>query len=111
MPPRQNSRYSFSRGYTDESGAFVLTDPVPFRFHPYTDNRFHTITSEDSLFTLAAKYFKRFPRPNGLWWIIADFQPDPIHDPTRRLGVGTVLVIPSDRTVQENIFASKRYDE
>lgn len=111
MPPRVNSRYTFCRAYTDESGARVLTDPVPYRFRPFSDNRFHTVTSEDSLFTLAAKYFKRYPRANGLYWIIADFQPDPIHDVTLRLEEGRLLVIPSDRTVQEEIFSNKRYEE
>jgi hypothetical protein len=50
-------------------------------------------------------------RPSGLWWIIADFQPDPIHDPTVRLTPGRTLYIPSLRTVQEEVFSDKRRKE
>lgn len=111
MPPRLMSRHTFSTAYTDALGCLVLTDPVPFRYKSYSDNRFHTVTSGETLFTIAGKVFKGFDRPNGLWWIIADFQPEPIHDPTLKIIPGTVLVIPSIRTIHEEIFSDKRYDE
>jgi hypothetical protein len=50
-------------------------------------------------------------RPAGLWWVIADFQPDPVHDPTLSLEPGRVLVVPSIRTVQEEIFSETRRAE
>ncbi len=43
--------------------------------------------------------------------LIADFQPDPIHDPTLSLEVGRVLVVPSLRTVTEEVFSEKRRQE
>jgi hypothetical protein len=111
MPPRKFSRHTFCRAYTDATGALVLTDPVPFRFKNYSDNRHHTVQGGETLFSIAGAEFKSFYRPNGLWWIIADYQPNPIHDPTLKLAEGTILVIPSDRTIFEEIFDTKRYDE
>jgi hypothetical protein len=46
-----------------------------------------------------------------LWWVIADFQSDPIHDPTRKLKRGRVLIIPSERTLTEEIFSERRRRE
>jgi hypothetical protein len=43
--------------------------------------------------------------------VIADFQPDPIHDPTLELEPGRVLVIASLRTVLEEIFSESRREE
>lgn len=117
MPPRRFSRYTYSTAFLEElpdgtrTGALILSDPEPFRFRPFRDNRIHVVKDGDSLFTLAYKFFRPLPRPSGLWWIIADFQPDPIHDPTLRLAKGTPLVIPSVRTVIEEVFSEKRRDE
>lgn len=117
MPPRRWSRHTFTTAFledAEESGGtedLILTEPEPFRFQPFTDNRIHVVKSEDTLFNLAARFFRGIPRPAGLWWVIADFQPQPIHDPTIRLTPGTVLVIPSVRTVVEEIFSESRREE
>lgn len=109
MPPRRNSRHTFTTAFLEESGEeLVLTDAEPFRFRNYPDNRTHVVVLEDTLFNLAARYFKGVKRPAGLWWIISDFQPDPIHDPTLALEPGTTLWIPSLRTVTEEIFSASR---
>ncbi len=117
MPPRQFSRYTYSTAFLEvlpdgtATGALILSDPEPFRFRPFRDNRIHNVVDGDSLFSLAFKFFRPLPRPSGLYWIIMDFQPDPIHDPTIRLAKGTRLVIPSVRTVLEEVFSEKRRDE
>lgn len=111
MPPRQYSRHTFARAYTDDDGAIVLTDPEPFGFVERPDNRLVTVRDGESIFNIAAREFAAYPRPDGMWWIIADFQPQPIHDPTLVLEAGTVLVIPSDRTIEEEIFAASRRGE
>jgi hypothetical protein len=46
--------------------------------------------------------------PGNLWWIIADFQNPPIHDPTRVIPDGTELIIPSDRVINTRIFNESR---
>jgi hypothetical protein len=43
--------------------------------------------------------------------VIADFQADPIHDPTLSLALGRELAIPSVRTVVEEVFSESRRDE
>lgn len=108
MPPRVNSRYSYATAVTDASDAVHLYGEEPFRFRDYADNRQHVVRQGDTVFSLAARYFTDFDRPDGLWWIIADFQPEPIHDPTVDLEPGRVVIIPSVRTVHEQVFSSRR---
>lgn len=108
MPPRRFSRYTFSVGIEDPEGDLILTDPEPFRFRNLEDNRVHVVGGGETLWELADRYFQPMPRAAGLWWIIADFQPDPIHDPTVKLTPGRRLIIPSIRTVQEEIFNERR---
>lgn len=107
MPPRRFSRYTFSEGFIDD-GSFMLEDAVPFGYVEREDNREHLVTDGDSLFTLAGRYFESFDRAEGLWWVIADFQPDPIIDPTLKLTVGSILYIPSERCISEDIFNEAR---
>jgi hypothetical protein len=108
MPPRRFSRHSFTLGITDSVVRTLLTDRVTFQFRTLADNIQHVVEEGDSLYTLAAKYYRGLPRPSGLWWVIADFQPNPVHDPTLKLEVGRVLIIPSLRTVQEELFSEER---
>ncbi len=115
MAPRRLSRYSFAYATRDLQSAaderqFLYGDQ-PFRYVVRSDNIEHVVALGDTLFTLAARYFKEQPRPAGLWGVIADFQSDPIHDPTRRLAVGRVLIIPSERTLVEEIFSERRRRE
>jgi len=110
MPPRLHSRYTFSKGFedTDEPGVRLLTDRIPFEYRDLEDNVHHIVGEGDTLHSLAAQFFEPLPRPAGLWWVIADFQPEPIHDPTIKLTVGTTIIIPSVRTIEEVVFNEKR---
>lgn len=127
MPPRRNSRHTFALAFspTDEDDVlpclddvwpgrsfdFQLAEREPYRFRELPDNRIVRAKEGDTLFTLAAKHFAGIPRPAGLWWVIADFQPQPIVDPTLRLRPGALIVVPSVRTVTEEIFAEGRRRE
>ena len=111
MPPRRFSRYTFSAAVLDDDERLLLTDREPFRFRALPDNRQHVIKEGETLFSLAGRYFASLPRPAGLWWVIADFQPDPIHDPTVALELGRVFVIPSVRTILEEVLSEKRREE
>lgn len=111
MPPRRLSRYTFSLGVNDSLGNLYLTDREPFGFQDRPDNVQHVVLAGESLYTLAGRYFNSIPRAAGLWWVIADFQPDPILDPTIQLTEGSLLVVPSLRTVLEEVFAETRRDE
>jgi hypothetical protein len=111
MPPRRFSRYTYTAAVLDEEERLFLTDRDAFRYRALPDNRQHVVKEGDTLFSLAGRYFAPLSRPAGLWWVIADFQPDPIHDPTLSLEVGRVLVVPSLRTITEEIFSEKRRQE
>lgn len=114
MPPRRFSRHTFTLGFFDTglSGdvdeRLQLTERAPFEFRVLADNRHHVVSEGETLQSIAARYFASLFRPAGLWWVIADFQPDPVHDPTLTLETGTVLIIPSERTVQEFVFSEQR---
>jgi len=108
--PRRYSRHIFCLGFRDGggTGAFQLSEREPYGYREFSDNREHIVAQGETLYSLAAKFFAPIPRAAGLWWIIADFQPDPIHDPTITLTPASILVIPSMRTVLEAVFNETR---
>ena len=114
MPgPRRYSRHLYSLGFHDDEadgseGPLQLTEREPYAYREFADNRVHVVAQGETLFTLAAKYLSPIPRAAGLWWIVADFQPDPIHDPTITLTPGSTIIVPSMRTVLESIFSDTR---
>jgi hypothetical protein len=106
MAPRAGSRFMHSLGLRDAEGRLFLTEREPFRFSEFADTRLHLVAEGDTLFHLAGTYFAPLPRACGYWWAIADFQPQPMHDPTLALPMGNRLFIPSVRALEE--FLSDR---
>lgn len=110
MRQSQTSRYGFAIASLDESERLFFDQRIVFRYRVLTDNRIHQVKSGESLWRLAGRYFHPQPRAAGLWWVIADFQPVPIHDPTIQLVEGSLLVIPSLQTVLTQVLNEKRMD-
>jgi len=108
MPPRLYSRYQFCDAINDENGVLYLTEREPYGYQNLSDNRVVIAKQGDTLFTLAARYFAPLPNAAKLWWVIADFQPSPIFDPTVGLANGQQMIIPSLRTVTDRIFNESR---
>jgi hypothetical protein len=108
VPPRRFSRYQYCVAALDPSGDLLLSDPEPFGYVALADNVIHTAETGDRWWFLAHRYFQPLARPSGLWWILCDFQPTPVLDPTLTIPPGTTIYIPSIRTVQEQIFNSSR---
>lgn len=104
MPPRVGSRHGFCLGVRDGGGALQLTDREPYRFRTHADNHVHIAVQGDTLWTLAGRYFAPLPRACGYWWAIADFQPDPVVDPTLELEPGRRIFIPSLRVLTDVIL-------
>lgn len=104
MPPRPGSRHMNTRGVLDAEGHRFLTEREPFRFRELPDTREHVVVQGDRLFTLAGRYFAALPRACGFWWAIADFQPDPVFDPTLELELGRRVFIPSVRVLTDVIL-------
>lgn len=110
MPPQVGSRYMFCTGYRRD-GEIFLGGREPFRYRPLIDNITHTLRAGESLFVLAGLYYAPLPRACGFWWVIADFQDPPIHDPTLTLEPGTQLIIPSLTTLENVILSERRRRE
>lgn len=108
MAPLAGSRHSFTVGVRDEQGRLFLTEREPYGFHGHADTRAHVVAQGESLFDLAGRYFAPLPRACGFWWAIADFQQDPIIDPTLELEVGRRLLIPSVRVLTDVILSARR---
>jgi hypothetical protein len=87
-----------------------LTARNPFRFVEREDTIEHTISEGDTLYTLAGRYYNVIDpeRACGLWWVIADFQPTPVHDPTCLLEVGRIVYVPSPTVVTNEVFSEAR---
>ncbi len=108
MPPQAFSRFEFTTAIRDRFGRLFLTEREPIRFISLPDSRLHVVKQGDTLFSIADRFFRPKPRPAGFWWVIADFQPDPIIDPTLALEVGRQIVVPSLRTLDELILDPSR---
>jgi hypothetical protein len=108
VPPHVGSRFSFSMALEDEDGRLYLAGREPYRFAVHADTRVHRVMEGDTLFSLAGQYFEPLPRACGYWWAIADFQPDPILDPTLGLETGRLVYIPSLRVLTDVILANPR---
>lgn len=110
MPPGQYSRYLFCSGLKDSRGRLYLSERVPFRYVDRADNRHVVVSEGDTLFTVAAKAYAPLPSPSQFYWVIADFQREPILDPTLKLAPGRTLVVPSRRMLLEEILNEERRD-
>jgi hypothetical protein len=111
MPPTIKSRHLFTSFLTDDANRIYLTARRPFGYRAYRDTIQHRVVAGDTLFHLASRHLF----DAGLWWVIGDFQPEPIHDPTVRLdvtpGLGATIFIPSFRVVHEEILNELRRTE
>lgn len=99
------SRYARSLAIQGKDGILRLTVPSRIR-GPREDDILHDVVDGDSLESLAATYYEGMVTTmpsNMLYWIIADYQDEPILDPFQVLPGGTVLRLPSRVAVAEVI--------
>lgn len=87
-----------------------LAPRTPARYRPRPDNTPHIVREGDTLDSIAHRHFAglgagsaRFT-PEQLYWVIADFQPQPILDATIQLRPGTTLILPSQEFVLTEVL-------
>lgn len=111
MPPLLNSRYFMSRGKRTDDGVIYLADPEPLDkdvAFDGTEDVYIVEGSGETLQGIAAIHWTTGdekpddPGPESLWWIIAEL--NDIMDGTVTVPEGTVLLVPSLRTVREKIL-------
>jgi nucleoid-associated protein YgaU len=74
----------------------------PFLFEERPDNTLHRVISGDTLENLAEQFYNNAL----LFWVIADFQPEPLLDPSEDLETGSILVLPSVEYVNSKVLGS-----
>lgn len=108
MPPTPISRTRLCSGIVDDDGDLVLTDYEPFLYQDLADNITHVIAQADTWQSIAYRYYG----DALLYWAVSDFQPaGPVYDTTVALVPGERVVLPSLRTVQEDILSESRRPE
>jgi nucleoid-associated protein YgaU len=100
------SRYKHSDVIRRDDNVLYLDTPPRVEYVGGYDEVLHRVVLGDTLWNLALRYYSSIEGAASLWWIIADFQPEPINDPTVALVPGSWLVIPSIGTVQEWLMAN-----
>ena len=99
------SRYFASEAYVSFGGYTLLEEYEPYRYTVRDDNIIHVAAEGESWWSLAQHYYWGVSqRACGLWWVICDFQPTPVVDPTLAIAPGKSIVIPSPQTVQTEIL-------
>lgn len=109
MQQSDQSRYIGLTQVTDDAGRIFLDDREPFGYVERTDNIVHTAAMGDTWFNLALRYYRDISlRADGLWWVICDFQPQPVVDPTLAIPPGTKVYLPSPLVVQSEVLGVVR---
>lgn len=106
------NRYSYCWNKTQNTQEIRKLPRGFFRYQKYLDTIEHSCLEGETLFALAGKYYHEyFTAPALLYWILADFQPEPIIDPTIVFSAGTVIHIPSAKTLNLYLFSPVREPE
>lgn len=102
------SRYRYNRAYLDAAEQPYLDEREPVRYRSTPDNLYHSAQEGDTWWGLAQRYFVGHARASGLWWVICEYQPQPVVDPTLAIAAGTVVVIPPARLLRLEVFADSQ---
>lgn len=102
--PSAFSRDRYCSGITDDDGNLYLTDVAPYLYRDLPDNIVHTVSQGETWESIAYREYGDV----RLWWVLPDYQPEPVYDPTIALVGGAVLILPSPRVVFEEIINEER---
>lgn len=111
MPPTGFSRHLLTISVARiEDGLEYLLDREPFRFVNRGDNKRVIAAGTDTWHSLAFQHLAPIANAADLWWLIADFQPEPVVDPTILPVPGSTVYIPSTEFVLSTIFSENNAD-
>lgn len=105
------SRFRFCQAVRMADGTMMLTDREPFRFVELPDTVVHKAQKGESWWSIAATYYNApglLENPTDLWWVIADFQPEPVVDPTIAIQGGQLIFVPSLSAILLHVFDEDR---
>lgn len=97
------SRYLFCIEYEDENENLALSRRVPYRYKEFDDNIVHDAIEGEMVHDIAQSYYGEIyneREARNMFWIICDFQPDPIIDCTLIMKAGQKIIVPSPRAVE-----------
>jgi hypothetical protein len=108
----ESSRYILSKVYYDnETNELSLGPRDRFLYTDVEGIIPHVVSDGDNLWSLAAKYYgSEQEDETNYWWVIAEFQPKPIIDPTLRLEAGIIILIPPLSWIQEGLASNSGVD-
>ena len=95
-------RYLFCIETTDANGNLILSKRVPYRYKELGDNIIHTSLEGESIQDIAQIFYGKLygqRESRNMFWIICDFQPQPILDCTLTMEAGQKIIVPSPTTV------------
>lgn len=106
MPPHRNSRHIGTIAFKRNGGVLYLSTPDRIAYEEREDTIIHEAMDGETVYGLAEKYFGEDGWKR--WDIIAQFQPNPIIDPTVPFEVGQTVYIPSRRFIEERVTNKSR---
>ncbi len=108
-PTSRLSRSYLCTGQLDADGNLFLSERVPFRYVDRDDTIEHVAVAGDTWWSLADLFYGSVPDAASLlWYVIPDFQPAPVVDPTIAIVPGTILYVPSLQTVLTEVVSEGR---
>lgn len=95
----EDSRYLLSDLVLSEDQELYTSLRDRITYDDIEDVLAYSVKDGDTLHSVATKFYGQDGAT--FWWAIADFQPDPINDPTVKLVSGQILFIPPLAEVHE----------
>lgn len=92
-------------------GLTFMLDREPLYFQPRSDNKRIVAEKGDTWWSLAAKHLSALRNPEQFFWVLCDYQPTPILDPTVDPTPGAIVFIPDEDFFMSTYFADSRRDQ
>jgi hypothetical protein len=105
------STYRHARAIQFDDGRIIFRLPERIPFEDRDDSILHISNGRERLWDLAQLYYGSEVRDAiDLWEVIAQFQPEPIQDPSIPLQAGLSVLIPSLEYIEDVAFGDSLSD-